>query len=151
MEAIIRQGKEEDLSEVLELIKELAVFERAPDAVSNTLQRMKEDGFGPNPIYGFFVAEKSGAIIGLSLYYYRYSTWKGKCLYLEDLIVTESERKNGAGTDLFDATVQFAKDNDCIRMNWQVLDWNQSAIDFYKKYGADLDGEWINGTLDTTK
>lgn len=151
MEATIRQGEEADLPETLELIKELAVFERAPDAVSNTLQQMKKDGFGPNPVYGFFVAEKGGIIIGLSLFYYRYSTWKGKCLYLEDLIVTESERNNGVGADLFDATVKYAKDNDCVRMNWQVLDWNQSAIDFYKKYGAELDGEWINGSLDTTK
>lgn len=144
----IRAGKKEDLAQVLELIKELALFERAPHEVINTVELMEQDGFGPNPIYGFFVAEQQNKIIGLSLFYWRYSTWKGKRLYLEDIIVTETERGNGIGKKLFDRTMQHALDQHCSGMMWQVLDWNEPAINFYKKYGAKLDGEWINCTLE---
>lgn len=144
----IRNGKREDLPRVLELIKELATFERAPHEVINTVALMEEDGFGKNPIYGFFVAENDKGIVGLSLYYWRYSTWKGKRLYLEDIIVTESERGSGIGKKLFDRTMQHAVDQNCSGMMWQVLDWNEPAINFYKKYGAKLDGEWINCSLE---
>lgn len=144
----IRVGKKDDLVQVLELIKELALFERAPHEVINTVEMMEQDGFGPNPIYGFFVAEQQNRIIGLSLFYWRYSTWKGKRLYLEDIIVTEKERGNGVGKKLFDRTMQHALDQQCSGMMWQVLDWNEPAINFYKKYGARLDGEWINCTLE---
>ncbi len=145
----IRRGNKEDLPRVLELIKELAAFERAPDAVTVTVTDMERDGFGPNPLYGFFVAEESpGEIIGLALYYYRYSTWKGKRMYLEDIVVTESHRGKGVGSQLFDHVIAQGIQDDCTGMMWQVLDWNESAITFYRdKYGADLDGEWINCSL----
>ena len=144
----IRKGKKEDLPRVLELVKELALFERAPHEVTNTVEQMELDGFGPAPIYGFFVAENEQGIVGLSLYYWRYSTWKGKRLFLEDIIVTERERGKGAGKLLFDRTMQHALDEKCSGMMWQVLDWNEPAIQFYKKYGSKLDGEWINCTLE---
>jgi len=147
----IREGKREDLSRVLELIKELATFERAPDEVTNTIAAMELDGFGKNPIYGFFVAENENGIVGLSLYYWRYSTWKGKRLYLEDIIVTASERGSGIGKKLFDRTMQHAVDQNCTGMMWQVLDWNEPAITFYKKYDAKLDGEWINCSLERSQ
>lgn len=144
----IREGIKSDLPQVLDLIKELAEYERAPHEVINTVALMELDGFGPNPIYGFFVAEQEDRIIGLSLFYWRYSTWKGKRLYLEDIIVTETERGNGIGKRLFDRTMQHALDQHCSGMMWQVLDWNEPAINFYKKYGAKLDDEWINCTLE---
>ena len=144
----IRVGTKDDLPRVLELIKELAAFEKAPHEVINTIALMEHDGFGPNPIYGFFVAENKNGIVGLSLYYWRYSTWKGKRLYLEDIIVTESERGSGIGKLLFDRTMQHALDEHCSGMMWQVLDWNEPAIKFYKKYGSKLDDEWINCNLE---
>ena len=144
----IREGRRQDLSHVLELIKELALFERAPHEVTNTLEMLEEDGFGPRPVYGFFVAETSEKIIGLSLYYWRYSTWKGKRLYLEDIIVTESERGKGAGKLLFDRTMQKCLEENCTGMMWQVLEWNEPAINFYKKYGSKLDAEWVNCNLE---
>jgi len=144
----IRTGKKEDLPQVLELVKELALFERAPHEVTNTVERMERDGFGPNPIYGLFVAEDAGRLVGISVYYWRYSTWKGKRLYLEDIIVTESERARGIGKQLFERTMQHALDENCTGMLWQVLEWNEPAINFYKKYGARLDAEWTNGSLE---
>jgi len=147
-EVKIRRGVKRDLPRVLELIKELALFEKALDQVSNTVERMEEDGFSTNPIYGFFVAERDNEIVGLSLYYYRYSTWRGKRLYLEDIIVTEKERGKGLGKMLFEHTMKFTLEQNCTGMMWQVLDWNEPAINFYKKYKAKLDDEWINGHLD---
>lgn len=144
----IRKGRKEDLPRVLELVKELAEFECAPHEVTNTVERMEADGFGPNPIYGFFVAEEGGQIIGLSLFYWRYSTWKGKRLYLEDIIVTETARGKGAGKLLFDRTMQKTLEEHCSGMTWQVLEWNEPAIKFYKKYGAKLDDEWTNCHLE---
>lgn len=146
--AIIREGKKEDLPRALELIKELAEFEKSSHEVINTVAQMESDGFGPNPIYGFFVAENESRIVGLSLYYWRYSTWKGKRLYLEDIVVTEQARGKGIGKLLFERTMQHTLDEDCTGMMWQVLDWNESAIDFYKKYESKLDGEWINCSLE---
>jgi GNAT superfamily N-acetyltransferase len=145
----IRTGNKADLPRVLELIKELALYERAPDEVTNTLEKMEEDGFGKKPIYGFFVAENTNGIVGLSLYYWRYSTWKGKRLYLEDIIVTESERGNGIGKVLFDRTMQHALDEKCSGMMWQVLDWNEPAINFYRKYAARIASDWLNCTLES--
>ncbi|MBL7859176.1 MAG: GNAT family N-acetyltransferase [Cyclobacteriaceae bacterium] len=147
----IRQGRKEDLTRVLELVKELAEFERAPQEVTNTVALMEEDGFGPNPVYGFFVAENENGIVGLSLYYFRYSTWKGRRLYLEDIIVTESERGSGIGKLLFERTMKKVLDDNCTGMMWQVLDWNEPAIKFYQKYGARLDDEWINCHLESTQ
>jgi len=133
---------------VLKLIKELAKFERAAHQVSNTVQQMEIDGFGANPSYGFFVAEMNNVIVGISLYYYRYSTWKGKRLYLEDIVVTQKHRGKGIGKELFDVTMKKALDDNCTGMMWQVLDWNKPAIEFYKKYNAQLDGEWVNCNLE---
>jgi GNAT superfamily N-acetyltransferase len=146
---IIREGRRSDLVRVFELVKELATFEKAPHEVTNSVAKMEEDGFGPHPVYGFFVAENSSGIVGLSLYYWRYSTWKGKRLYLEDIIVTESVRGQGIGKQLFDRTMQHSLDQHCTGMMWQVLDWNEPAIKFYQKYGSKLDGEWINCHLES--
>lgn len=144
----IRRGTENDLPQVLALINELAVYEKAPHEVENTLERMQEDGFGPNAIFGFFVAQlPNGQIAGLALYYYRYSTWKGRSLYLEDLVVTQSQRGKGIGQKLFDAIMWQAQQDDCRLVTWQVLDWNEPAIAFYKKLGAELEDEWINCKL----
>jgi GNAT superfamily N-acetyltransferase len=145
---IIRQGTKADLPRALDLIRELAEFENASHEVSNTIQKMEEDGFGENPIFGFFVAENERGIVGLSLYYFRYSTWKGKRLYLEDIIVTEKERGSGLGKKLFDRTMKKCLEAGCTGMMWQVLDWNEPAINFYKKYQAKLDNEWVNCHLE---
>jgi GNAT superfamily N-acetyltransferase len=144
----IRVGTESDLPALLELIRELAVFENAGDEVSNTVNRMREEGFGQHPIYGFFIAEIDNTIIGCAIYYWRYSTWKGKRLYLEDLIITEKQRGIGAGQLLFDQLQKFGKTEGCSGMMWQVLDWNKSAIKFYEKYDTHFDGEWINCNVD---
>jgi GNAT superfamily N-acetyltransferase len=144
----IREGVKADLPRVLELVKELAEFERAPHEVTNNVALMEKDGFGPNPVYGFFVAEEFGKILGLSLFYWRYSTWKGKRLYLEDIIVTESERGRGIGKLLFDRTMEKSLEENCTGMMWQVLNWNEPAINFYKKYGTKLDAEWVNCHLE---
>lgn len=146
----IREGKREDLPQVLKLVKELAEYEKALHEVSSTVEKMEVDGFGENPIYGFFVAEHDKVIIGISLYYYRYSTWKGKRLYLEDIVVTQSERGGGIGKKLFERTMKFTLEQNCTGMMWQVLDWNEPAINFYKKYNAKLDGEWVNCSLEAT-
>ena len=146
--AFVREGNRNDLPHVLELIMELAVFEKAPYEVTNTLAQMEHDGFGSNPIYGFFVAENESGIVGLSLYYWRYSTWKGKRLYLEDIIVTEKQRGKGIGKLLFDRTMRHSLDQNCSGMMWQVLDWNEPAINFYKKYGSKVAGDWMNCTLE---
>lgn len=140
----VRRGKKEDIPAVLALIKELAVYEKAPDEVITTEESMLRDGFGENPVFGFFVAEQDHELIGLALYYFRYSTWKGKCLYLEDLVVTESFRKKGIGKKLFDALVKEAKATNSYAIVWQVLDWNEPAIAFYKKLNANFDEGWLN-------
>lgn len=144
----IRKGVKEDLPRLLELITELAVYEKAGDQVANSVAQMELDGFGEDPIYGFVVAEDDSGVIGASIYYYRYSTWKGKRLYLEDLIVTEKKRGIGAGKLLFDETIQVGKRSNCSGMMWQVLDWNEPAINFYRKLKANLDAEWINCNID---
>lgn len=143
----IRKGKEEDLPRVLELVKQLAEYERAPLEVENTLEEMRKDGFGPNPIFDFLVGEIDGKILGIAIYYIKYSTWKGKCLFLEDIVVDEVHRGKGLGHRLFQEVIQIAKKAGYRRMEWQVLDWNEPAIRFYKKYNAVLDPEWINGKL----
>jgi GNAT superfamily N-acetyltransferase len=143
----IRRGKQQDLPQVYDLIKELALYERAPQEVTNTLEDMVHDGFGEKPIFAFFVAEEGGQIRGLALYYTAYSTWKGRTLYLEDLIVTEPYRRSGLGKKLFDAVAREAFQTKARRMAWQVLEWNEPAIAFYKKINASLDAEWINCRL----
>jgi GNAT superfamily N-acetyltransferase len=148
MKVTIRKGIKEDLPRVLDLVKELALYEKASDQVSNTVACMEKDGFGVNPIFGFFVAEQRGEIVGMSLYYFRYSTWRGKRLYLEDIIVTEGERGSGLGKLLFERTMKFSIEEGCTGMMWQVLDWNEPAINFYKKYKAKIDDEWLNCHLE---
>ena len=148
LKSTIRSATAKDVPDLLELVRELAIFEKAPNEVINTEEKMLEDGFGVNKLFDAFVAELNGEIIGLAITYYRYSTWKGKCLYLEDLIVTEEHRGIGAGQQLFTHCIDFGKENGCHKMIWQVLDWNKPALDFYTLYGAHLDGEWINGSLD---
>lgn len=143
----IRKGAKEDLPKLLELIIELAVYENAEQEVANTVERMERDGFGENPIYDFILAEDASGIIGASIYYYRYSTWKGKRLYLEDLIVTETKRGVGAGKLLFEETIQIGRKTDCTGMMWQVLDWNEPAINFYKKYKSNFEDDWINCSI----
>ncbi|NEM96533.1 GNAT family N-acetyltransferase [Pontibacter burrus] len=144
----IRKGTLDDLPQVLQLIHELAAYEKAPQEVTNTLEDMHWDGFGERPIFEFFVAESTeDGIVGIALYYMGYSTWKGKMLYLEDLIVTERLRRSGIGKKLFDAVAAEAKRVNAKRFRWQVLEWNEPAIAFYKKIGAELDGEWLNCTM----
>lgn len=147
MEIQIRKGGKTDLPQVLALIKELAEYEKAPDEVIVTIQQMEEDGFGDNPIFHFFVAESSNKIIGISLYYIKYSTWKGKCIFLEDIIVTEQFRKSGIGKKLFDEVVKVAMEMKVKRLEWQVLEWNEPAINFYKKLNSNFDPEWLNCKL----
>ena len=145
---LIRDGKREDLPRALELIRELAEFEKALREVTNTKLMMEEDGFGPSPVFGFFVAEEGERIHGISLYYYRYSTWKGKRLYLEDLIVSETMRGRGLGEKLLNAIIEKARQTACTGLMWQVLDWNEPAINFYKKFGARFDEGWVNVHID---
>ncbi|MBT4727002.1 MAG: GNAT family N-acetyltransferase [Bacteroidetes bacterium] len=149
MKIIIRKANKADLPEVLNLIKELALYEKAPDEVTITIEELEKDGFGDQPMYEVILAESDEEeIIGMSFYYYAYSTWKGKCLYLEDIIVKEEFRGKGIGKQLFDATVLKAKEVKAKRMMWQVLDWNTPAIEFYKqKYKAEISSEWLNGRL----
>lgn len=143
----IRVGEKSDLPNILNLIKELAEYEKAPAEVEVTVSEMENWGFGPNKLFDFFVAEKNGMIVGLALFYYKYSTWKGKCLFLEDIIVTKKRRGSGIGKLLFDKIIEVAKKEKVRRLEWQVLDWNEPAIKFYKKYKATLDPEWLNGKL----
>ncbi len=143
----VRKGLKSDLSAALGLIKELALYEKAPDEVIVTIEDMGRDGFGENPVFNFFVAELDRKIVGISLYYVKYSTWKGKCIFLEDIIVTEQYRKHGIGKKLFDEVVKVSKELNVQRLEWQVLDWNEPAIRFYEKINSNLDKEWINCKL----
>ena len=145
---IIRPGKKSDIPQVFELIKELAEYEKALDKVSNTVEKLEEDGFGPNPVYELFVAEIENNIVGIALTYYRFSTWRGKVMYLEDLIVREQMRRKGIGKKLFDMVLDHAKVTRCVGLSLQVLDWNDLGINFYKKYNMEFDDEWINCYLE---
>lgn len=146
MEIVTRKGVRDDIPSVYELVVELAKFERALDQVSNTAERMTRDY--DEKLYDFFVAVAEGKVIGMALYYFRYSTWKGKRLYMEDIIVTESMRSQGIGKRLFDDILKEARDSKSTGMMWQVLDWNTSAVGFYRKYDSDFDDEWINCNID---
>jgi len=148
METLIRRAEKKDCVRLLQLIQELADYEKAPLEVTVTLKHFEESGFSENPVWWAFVAEINGQVEGFALYYIRYSTWKGQCLYLEDFLVTEKLRGQGAGKLLFDRIIEEAKEKGYTRIVWQVLDWNEPAINFYKKYNATLDPEWINGVLD---
>ena len=147
MEITIRTGVKTDLPQVLNLVKELAIYEKAPNEVVVTVEEMEKDGFGENPIFNFFVAESESKIVGIALYYIKYSTWKGKCVFLEDIIVTESYRKFGIGKKLFNEVVKIAKEMKVHRLEWQVLEWNEPAIKFYEKVNSHFDNEWVNCKL----
>ena len=147
MSLTIRKGKKEDLTAVLNLIKELALYEKAPQEVIATVESMEEDGFGKKPFFEFNLAEVDGKVVGMALYFFSYSTWKGRAIYLDDIIITEKHRRKGIGKKLFDSVVARAKKTGAKRLAWQVLEWNQPAIEFYKKINAELDGEWVNGRL----
>lgn len=142
----IRQAKPGDETEIFNLIYALAVYEKAPEQVTNTPQQLARDLF-EDKICSAIVAEEGNQIVGFSLYYISYSTWKGKCLYLEDFFVIPEMRKMGIGEQLFQKTVEIAKEMGVKRMDWQVLEWNEPALNFYRKQKAILDPEWINGRL----
>lgn len=147
MKLFIREGTENDIPSALKLVQELAQYEKAPNEVEVTEEQMKVWGFGKNPLFQFFVAEEQGEVVGMALYYYKYSTWKGKCIFLEDIIVTEKHRKKNIGSRLFERVLQVAKEENVKRLEWQVLNWNEPAIAFYKKYNSQFDGEWLNCKL----
>ena len=149
MDINIRYAVKADCERLLELIHELALYEKAPQEVTVTLEEFVNAGFGATPVWKAFVAERDGKILGFALYYIRYSTWKGCRLYLEDFIVTEEERGNGTGKILFERVMQEAKDKGYNGMSWQVLDWNAPAINFYNKYQANLEGGWLNASFST--
>ncbi len=145
----IRKAHSSDCVRMMELIQELAEYENAPAAVTTTLEHFTESGFGAKPVWWAFVAENETGVAGFALYYVRYSTWKGQRMYLEDLLVTEAMRGKGIGKLLFDRLIQECKEKKYSGLVWQVLDWNEPAINFYKKYeGVKFDGEWINCSLD---
>jgi GNAT superfamily N-acetyltransferase len=149
----IRRAVKEDCPRLMELIHELAVFEKAPDEVTVPMEHFVESGFGANPVWWAFVAETSATadspatVYGFALYYVRYSTWKGQRLYLEDLLVSEAMRGQGLGKLLFERVLEEAKEKKYSGMVWQVLDWNEPAINFYKKYNAVISDEWMNCTI----
>jgi ribosomal protein S18 acetylase RimI-like enzyme len=147
----IRKGNKEDMAGVLALIQELAEFEKEPEAVLITVDDLVRDGFGPNPLFHVFVAEAENdpseseqpkEIVGIALYYYRYSTWKGKIIHLEDLVVKEKMRGTGLGYALYSEIIKQGKRDNVRRIDWHVLDWNTPAIDFYKKSGANVLSDW---------
>jgi GNAT superfamily N-acetyltransferase len=143
MEIKIRRTIKEDCPRLLELINELAVYEKAPGEVTVTLEHFMQSGFGEKPVWWAF-AEAEGRIEGFALYYIRYSTWKGQRMYLEDILVTQKMRGKGIGKLLLDKLIEEAKEKKLPGIVWQVLEWNEPAINFYKKYNATFDGEWIN-------
>jgi N-acetylglutamate synthase-like GNAT family acetyltransferase len=173
MKIKIRKARKKDLPSILALIRELATYEKSPQEVKVTLKELEQDGFGKGKVYDCYVAEvtertKKGErssefgektfslnsklqtpplIVGMALYYIKYSTWKGKCIYLEDIIVTESMRGEGIGKQLFEAVITAAKKMKVRKLEWQVLNWNKPAINFYKKYSTVFDNEWINCKL----
>ena len=144
----IRKGRIEDIPRVLELIQELATFEKQPNAVEISVSDLERDGFGTNPLFQILVAEVANEISGIALFYNRFSTWKGKTIHLEDLIVSEKYRGSGIGMKLYKAVMQEAKNQNVRRVEWNVLDWNTPAISFYEKTGAVVYKDWLVAQMD---
>lgn len=150
MGIIIRRALRQDCKRLLELINELAVYERAADEVTVTLNHFEESGFGNTPVWWAFVAESDGIVYGFALYYIRYSTWKGQRMYLEDFLVTDLMRGKGLGKKLFDRLIEECIEKKLTGMVWQVLDWNEPAINFYRKYPeVTIEREWLNCSMKT--
>lgn len=151
MEVKIRKANRADMPAVLNLIKELAEFEKEPDAVITTVDILEKEGFGENPLFHCFVAELEGRIEGIALTYYRFSTWKGRTLHLEDLIVREDKRGSGLGSALFKKVISYAHEQGLQRVEWVVLDWNQNAIEFYERSGATILKDWYTVQMDAER
>lgn len=153
MKPVIRKAEPADCAQMLDLIRELAAYERQPDAVTVSLEEFVDAGFGPQPVWEAFVAEVEMEgkmlMVGISLFYIRYSTWKGRRLYLEDIVVTERMRGRGIGKQLFERTLALCRERGYHGMVWQALDWNEPALAFYRKYDATFDNEWINISMET--
>ena len=159
MEVMIRKAEARDVPEMLALVKELALFEKEPEAVTVSEEHMREAGFGPRPVWWGWVAEvpagseqlaggsESPIIVGMTVCYERYSTWRGRCLYLEDIIVTQHARGQRIGEKLFKACAAFAVEQGHHHMLWQVLDWNTEAMRFYERLGATFEPQWVNGRM----
>ena len=148
----IRKGVRRDVPAVFALVKELADFENAEGEMETSIEQMESDGFGKRPLFEFFVAETTvGEIVGASIFYIGYSTWKGKKLYLDDLIVTDSYRRKGIGEALLDHLVNYAMENNVRQIRWHVLNWNKPAISFYEKVGVEFDDEWITCKMSRDK
>ena len=149
MQIFIEKAVKEDCEAIMQLVQELAVYEQAPDEVTVAMEHFVESGFGKKPVWEAFVAKENGIVKGFALYYIRYSTWKGQRMYLEDLLVTEEMRGKGIGKLLFDKLVEECKSKKYSGLVWQVLDWNEPAINFYKKFeGVKFDSEWVNCSMD---
>ncbi len=147
MEISIRQGTTNDLPVVLELIRELAIFEQAPQEVEVSLAELERDFTSSDNCFNFLAAETAGKMVGMALYFYKYSTWKGRCIYLDDIVVNQSFRGMGVGTKLFGELIKLADREKVRKLEWMVLDWNETAISFYEKYPTVFDNEWINCRL----
>lgn len=141
----IRKGKKKDLPAILKLIHDLAEYEKELDQVEVTIEQLEQDGFGSRPWFWFLVAEIDSEIVGMAFYFIRYSTWKGKFLFLEDFVIKDKYRGQGIGASLFESTIQVCKELELNGMSWQVLDWNEPAINFYNKYNAQLSNSWLDG------
>jgi len=148
MSFTIRKAEKNDSQDILNLIQHLADFEKEPEAVEITLQDIENDGFGENPLFQVLLAEKGSKVVGMALYYYRYSTWKGKTIHLEDLIVHENMRKQNIGSALYDAVLKQASNENIRRVEWVVLDWNTPARDFYRSTGAKILEGWETVQMD---
>ena len=151
MSILIKKAAKEDMPAVLSLIKELAVYEKEPDAVHITSQTLIEEGLGEHPLFTCFVAVVDGTIVGIALTYFVFSTWRGRTLHLEDLIVTESQRGTGVGMALYKRVMQYGKEEGVAQVKWIVLNWNTPAIDFYVKTGAELHKDWYIAAMDNER
>ncbi len=144
---VIRQATAQDMPAVMELIKQLAEYEKAADQVNISYEDLVSDGYGAQPLFYCYVACQQDQVLGFALYYFKYSTWKGKSLYLEDLLIDEPYRRSGLGMRLLKTLIAEAKEKACGRMEWQVLDWNHPAIEAYKKLDPIFEDDWLNVKL----